>query len=239
MTRKIEIVVATTVLSGCILFVLSGCNDNIRGDRKHEKRYFEIMQKSAHCFLEFSLNSDSIYLDSALLYNNQAAKLKIKKYNVAILYNKAYIYFLKSDYKNAITTLDSIDTLQMNSVYKTVLIEKTKAKDAETRGDTLLQKKHFDNIIKKYDGFIEKNKTMFDSIMRLPDPKRILEIPNYGAYFFERSYYNAKSKGLNAALFELDSIQKAAEYNLDHIESLKKSIVDLMDGTVSGIVPFE
>lgn len=166
----------------------------------------------------FELNPS--FLDSALMYYNEAEKLCPNKRN-AMSYNKSQVYFQKKEYEKAINMLEQIRASDFEfPELKLIFQEKIRAKSAEELRDSIAQKRHYGNIITTLDTFLETYRTDADSFMRLPDTDYVRSTL-YGMNLAERYYYRAKIAGKQKTLSELDSLQKSTGYNQDYINWVK------------------
>lgn len=166
----------------------------------------------------FELNPS--FLDSALMYYNEAEKLCPDKRN-AMSYNKSQVYFEKKDYEKAIKMLEQIRASDFEfPELKVIFQEKIRAKSAGEQRDSISQKRHYRNIVANFDDFLETYRIAADSIMQLPDGNYVGSTL-YGMNLAERYYYRAKIVGKQKTLAELDSLQKSTGYNPDYINWVK------------------
>lgn len=195
------------------------CCHHTRNVDKSEK-CMELAQAGHNYANKAHLELNPSFLDSALMYYNEAEKLCPEKRN-AISYNKSQVYFEKKDYEKAIKMLEQIRASDFEfPELKVIFQEKIRAKSAGEQRDSISQKRHYRNIVANFDDFLETYRIAADSIMQLPDGDYVGSTL-YGMNLAERYYYRAKIVGKQKTLAELDSLQKSTGYNLDYINWVK------------------
>ena len=221
----------------CFLFFQLRCSSE-RSQRLRIKEYERLISQGAKWVDSFfmSLNPDSIYLDSALVYLNAAAKCECVERDI-ILYNKGFVYFHKRDYEKAIETIDSIDTEQF-ALMESIIIEKIKAKRAESCGNMIERDIHYNNIVEEIDRYLSLNQPVFDSIMRLPDKAAIWKDSRFAGLHYLQIYHRAEIIGADRMNRELDSLQTKKSYNTDYIDEVKEDVEKWESGESNFNFPF-
>lgn len=194
------------------------------GQCASEKKQSEICDEAIinilRCINEFYFDSLPSHLDSALLYIDEIDG-KCEKYKTHIAFHKAHIYFLKGEILIAIDIFESLDSVVFPyPLFKNIIINKLKGKEAELKGDMQQRNFYYKNIVNVYEKQIALNKNEFDSIVRLPDVASIRE--GVGFYMNEMYYYKAKIEGMDKVILEIDSLQKAVNGNEEYFEEFKK-----------------
>lgn len=204
------------------LFCLPLCLSNCRGGKSADEVCHQLLLDAAINLNKFHLEKDSASLDSALIYYNEAEKYHLKEYDILIPYNKAHVYFYMGKYDDAVQMLQQVaDSAYVFPEFKAILVESIRAKKAAFKHDIEAEKQHYENIVNSYDLYIENNRTVFDSVLRLPDAEHISHT-GAGMALAERYHYKIKADGLDEALAELDSLQNVAKYNPAYFEWLKE-----------------
>ncbi|WP_418407319.1 hypothetical protein [Alistipes sp.] len=184
------------------------------------EKYLELAQSGQNYLYKSRFELNPSFLDSALMCFNEAEQLCPDKKSV-MSYNKSFAYFGKKDYANAVKMLEqTADSLFLYPEYKTVLIERILAKSAGEQGDSIAQKRHYNNVVANLDYYITLFRMEADSIMKLSDWNNI-PLTSYAFIMAERYCDRAKIVGTQRALAELDSLQKSTGYNQDYINWVK------------------
>lgn len=221
----------------CFLFFQTNCSSE-RSQRLRIKEYEGLISQSSKWVDSFfmSLTPDSVYLDSALMYLNAAAKYECAERDI-VLYNKGFVYFYKRDYEKAIESIDSIDTEQF-ALMESIIIEKIKAKRAESCGNTIERDIHYNHIAEDIDRYLSLNQPVFDSIMRLPNKAAIWKDSRFAGLYYLQIYHRAKIIGADRMNRELDSLQVQKSYNKDYVDEVKEDVRKWESGESNFNFPF-
>jgi len=132
-------------LKVCILsvFIITSCNSRKKSNINCDE-YFERAQEYLN---EYYFNETPELLDSAMVYLSLVEE-KCNYEPAAIDLQKAHIYFLKNDFKKAISIFEKYDEYDkyVLSFPRDVLINKIKAVEARTNGDERMEKEYYSYI---------------------------------------------------------------------------------------------
>lgn len=201
--------------------ILFGCGNKSQKSIDCE----ENITKALECRDNYFFYNAPEYLDSALVYLNEI-KGRCKDQDNLVDGHMATIYFLKGDFKKAVKFYENLDASEFSfPEYKTVIVNKIKAKEAKTKGKIELEKEYYSFIIRDMESYLNRHYAQRDSILSLHDMLLLNpEELQIGAVFGELYFYKVKLEGADKATKELDSLQKAINGNDDYFNFLKKSI---------------
>ena len=200
------------------------------GSCKNSKRKIEpennckvIISKALNYINQYYFKKENAFLDSSIQCLKSIENICPEYHNI-IMNDEVHAYFLKKEYNTALKTLSSIaDSILPFQQFKEILQYKIMAKEAESKGDYINQKKCFQNIIVRYNKYLEDNQVQFDSLMRLPNID-LIQNTQFDSVLAELYYYISKTENIERAINKLDSLQKRINGNQLYFEELKKTI---------------
>lgn len=172
---------------------------------------------------EYYFTNQTIWLDSALMSLNRVEG-KCEEYRNHIALHKSHALFLYQKYGQAINNIKkSDDKLLPYAEFKSILINKIKAKQAGQRQQFQKQRKYYEQIVAEYDKYLLRNKNQVDSVLCQSDIQSIVNTQP-GIVLAEKYYYKSKITHTKDIILELDSIQKFIKGNEVYFDTLKKIV---------------
>lgn len=177
----------------------------------------EMNKKSVDYILNFQINGDTTYLDSALTIINSALE-KCSEQKIILSFRKLDVLAKKQDYPEAISFIKSLNKPIFIDLpyYNVYLLNRFKAMSYQLKGDTVGRNKCLRTNIQLLHQFLEKNKQKIYPMYE-EDLNNILQNP---LHFAPIQFYYCKSllSGYETVKLELDSLQKVTNINLEYVE---------------------
>jgi len=203
------------------LFSISSCHGGIsnKNSQADEICGKQISKALGH-INNFYFTKEPVYLDSALQILKSIENDRPKYRNI-IFSDEVLVYFLKKDFATALITLDKVpDTIYPIPIFKNILVNKIRAKEAENKGDTINQKKFFRVLISIYQSYIDDNYQSCVATLRQPEIEKINNT-QIDFVLTELYYYISKTEGINNSINELEKFQKKINGNSLYFNQLK------------------
>jgi hypothetical protein len=181
------------------------------------------VSKGREYFNNFYFTKQAVYLDSALQILKGVENCS-SKYTNTIFMDEMQVYFLKKNFSSALEVLNKVPaTVFPFPSLKDVFENKIRAKEAETKGDTISQRKYYGIIVSLYEHYMDENNQMFVNTLCQSEYEKI---GNKEVDFVvtELYYYISKTEGIATAINKLTVYQKNIQGNMQYFDELKKNI---------------
>lgn len=176
---------------------------------------------------EFEFKHRAEYLDSALFVIREIED-QCPKWQNDIRMRKAEIYYLKQDYDSAITMFAEVDGGLPFSKFKNILIDKMKVKQAQIKGDSVLLKILYQEIVNNYEEYIQDTQFVFKWMLRRKDEHKVF-FSWANTMLMEIFHYKLQLESLDNVIKEIDSLHKATKGNDEYFDHLKRIFIEDKD----------
>lgn len=183
----------------------------------------------------FYFTKQVAYLDSALQIL-KGIKSSSLRYTYIILNDEAHVYFLKKDFASALATLDEVPaSIFPFPAFKDVFKYKIKAKEAETKGDTINQKKYFHAISIIYQHYLDENYQAFAKTLSQSNSEAIVRTQE-SCILEELYFYISQTDGVKNAIKQLESYKNKVNGNSLYFNELIEDIKSKDAANTMGIM---
>ncbi|WP_298409823.1 hypothetical protein [Ferroplasma sp.] len=202
------------------LFSISSCHGrNYQVDEACGKQ----ISKALGHVNNFYFTKRVAYLDSALQILKGVENCSPKYTNI-IFMDEVQVYFFKKDFTSALITLNKVPASVFPfPTFRDIYEYKIKAKEAETKGDTINQKKDFRAIILIYQRYIDENHQLFTNTLCQPECDKI-DNTQVDFILTELYYYIVQVEGINDAISKIEKYQNEIKGNSSYFDELARSI---------------
>jgi len=202
------------------LFSISSCHgENFQANEDCGKQ----ISKALGQINNFYFTKQTAYLDSALQILKGVENCSSKYTNI-IFMDEVQVYFFKKDFMSALLALNKVPASVFPfPSFKEIYENKIKAKESETKGDTINQKKFYSAIISIYQKYIEENYQMFVTTLSQSDTQEINRTQE-NVILLELYFYISQTKGIENALKDIESFKVKVNGNLSYFSHLEEYI---------------
>ena len=190
-------------LSACLL-VQCNPKGNSSIDRAECERLSTKTQELINNYLFFDEGRSYARLDSALVIIDSISG-KCGEYNSNISLRKLVILLLKQEYSQAVKYAELLSDSIVSPDYKSLIIDRFKAMEAQANGDTILKNQLLRTIISNLKYKLPKHE--IDSVLQLKDANSIMKYEKI-VPLMQYYYYRAQLEGVDKICIELDSLQR-------------------------------
>lgn len=186
--------------------------------KNNDDKCKEYNKKSTELINSFYMNEDSLYLDSALFYIEKGLE-KCEEYESLFSLRKLSVLSLQQNYSEGLLFVKTFDEEMFSDLpyFKNLLLNRFKAMNSLSKGDTVERNSYLNYIIKDLKDFLNSHKKEIDSIYKLDNAQEILNSP-YSTSIIQFYYYRSILEGDESIKKELNVLKDKESVNNDFLE---------------------